>query len=250
MSPLVTLGVGGTSSIFVKPLLDRLTFCTSFGKVDLLGVKAVATLLADLRIVFLTSHDRFLARYQRTEDATTRMSGNIPAGLLIRKYVLPKITTQTTTMMMAITPPLEMVMVPELGPAAPSSLSPVLEPADEPASPAEGPLPGWMGAEVASALKYEATDDEDMAGLIEIDVVAAAGAVDIESCAMIFKAKKFSIKLSRNKIFMSKEDVHQYMSQSIFNETLASARKCDSDGKFANIETRRCDEKCDSTCGI
>lgn len=76
ISLLLVLGVGGTSSIFVKPLLDLLelrTFCTSFGNVDLLGVNAVATLLADLRIVFLTSHDRFLARYQRIDDATTRI---------------------------------------------------------------------------------------------------------------------------------------------------------------------------------
>ena len=76
ISLLLVLGVGGTSSIFVKPLLDLLelrTFCTSFGNVDLLGVNAVATLLADLRIVFLTSHDLFLARYQRTDDVTTRM---------------------------------------------------------------------------------------------------------------------------------------------------------------------------------
>jgi hypothetical protein len=71
ISLLRVLGVGGTSSIFVKPLLVRLTFCTSFGNVDLLGVNAVTTLLADLRIVFLTSHDRFFARYQRTDDTTT-----------------------------------------------------------------------------------------------------------------------------------------------------------------------------------
>ena len=153
ISLFLVLGVGSTSSIFVKPLLERLTFCTSFGKVDLLGVNAVATLLADLRIVFLTSHDRFLARYQRIDDATIIMLAIVPAALLVQGNVLPKITTQTTTTMIAMIPPLDMVIDPESGPAAPSSLSPVLEPADEPASPAEGPLPGWMGADVASEEK-------------------------------------------------------------------------------------------------
>ena len=84
ISLLLILGVGGTSSIFVKPLLDRRTFCTSFGKVDLLGVNAVATFLADLRIVFLTSHDRFLARYQRIDDTTVQMSAIAPAAQLVR----------------------------------------------------------------------------------------------------------------------------------------------------------------------
>ena len=80
-------------------------------------------------------------------------------------YILPSITTQTTTMMIAIIPPFDMVMDPESGPEAPASLSPVLEPADDPASPAEGPLPGWIGADVASEEKYEATELEDMAGV-------------------------------------------------------------------------------------
>jgi hypothetical protein len=74
ISPLRLLGVGGTSSILVNPLLDLLAFCTFLGNVDLLGVNAVATLLADLRIVFLISHDRFLARYHKIDDATTRTS--------------------------------------------------------------------------------------------------------------------------------------------------------------------------------
>lgn len=64
-----TLGVGGTSSILLAPLVD-LICCTSFGNADLLGVKAVATLFADLLIVLRTSHDRFLARYQSTDEAT------------------------------------------------------------------------------------------------------------------------------------------------------------------------------------
>jgi len=79
---LVLEVVGGTSSIFVKPLLDLLAFCTSLGNVDLLGVNAVATLLADLRIVFLTSHDRFFAMYQRIDDATTRTSAYSSTSLV------------------------------------------------------------------------------------------------------------------------------------------------------------------------
>jgi hypothetical protein len=67
-STLSPLGVFGDSSIFVKPLVDFL--CTSFGNVDLLGVNAVATFRAELRIFLRTSHDRFFARYQRTEEAT------------------------------------------------------------------------------------------------------------------------------------------------------------------------------------
>ena len=141
ISLLRVRGVGGISSIFVKPLLDLLALCTSFGNVDLLGVNAVATLLADLRIVFRTSHDRFLARYQRIEDATTQMSVIYPQ-LYYEGYILPSITTQTMTTMIAIIPPFDMVMDPESVPEAPASLSPALEPADDPASPAEGPLPG------------------------------------------------------------------------------------------------------------
>lgn len=38
------------------------------------GVKAVATLLADFRMVARTSHDRFLARYQSTDETTTTTS--------------------------------------------------------------------------------------------------------------------------------------------------------------------------------
>jgi hypothetical protein len=67
-------------------------------------------------------------------------------------YSLPNTTTQTTTMIIAMIPPFDIVIDPEDDPAAPASLSPALEPADDPASPAEG-LPGWTGADVASEEK-------------------------------------------------------------------------------------------------
>ncbi len=81
MSLLLVRGVGGTSSIFVNPRFDPLVLRTSLGKVDRRGVNAVATFLADLRIVFRTSQDRFLARYQRIEDATTQTSAGTLAVL-------------------------------------------------------------------------------------------------------------------------------------------------------------------------
>ena len=49
---------------------------------DLRGVKAVATFLADRLIVLRTSQERFLARYQRIEDATTQLLVNVSAALL------------------------------------------------------------------------------------------------------------------------------------------------------------------------
>lgn len=61
-SKLVIRGVGGTSSIRVRPrevLPPSLTF---FGNSDRRGVKAVATRLADFRMLALTSQDRFFAR--------------------------------------------------------------------------------------------------------------------------------------------------------------------------------------------
>jgi hypothetical protein len=59
---LVRLGVGGTSSFLAIPDLAGLLCCTSLGNVDRRGVKAVATLFADLRRDFRNSHDRFFAR--------------------------------------------------------------------------------------------------------------------------------------------------------------------------------------------
>ena len=66
----------GYSSIFAM-LFIVLFFCTSLGKVDLLGVNAVATLRAELRSFLRTSHDRFFARYQRTEEPTMKGSGSV-----------------------------------------------------------------------------------------------------------------------------------------------------------------------------
>jgi hypothetical protein len=56
------LGTGVSSSILVMPDLAGLFSCTSLGNVDRRGVNAVTTLLADFRIVFRTSQDRFLAK--------------------------------------------------------------------------------------------------------------------------------------------------------------------------------------------
>lgn len=61
-SSVVILGVGGTSSIFDMPLEFLLGFRTFFGNSDRRGVKAVATRLADFRILARTSQDLFLAR--------------------------------------------------------------------------------------------------------------------------------------------------------------------------------------------
>lgn len=55
---LSLLGVGGTSSIFVKPRL----LWTSLGNLALLGVKAVATLLAERRILSRIFQSLFLAK--------------------------------------------------------------------------------------------------------------------------------------------------------------------------------------------
>jgi len=69
------LGVFRTSFIFVKPRVEALLLsCTFLGKADLRGVKAVATRFADLRIFARTSHDRFFARYQRTDETTKARS--------------------------------------------------------------------------------------------------------------------------------------------------------------------------------
>lgn len=57
-----SFGVFGISLILVKPLVDLL-LCTSLGKVDLdLGVKAVATRLADFRILSRICQSLFFAR--------------------------------------------------------------------------------------------------------------------------------------------------------------------------------------------
>jgi len=51
----------------------------------------------------------------------------------------PKIQIETAITIIAIIAPLERVIDPESGPAAPALLSPALLPAAEPTSPAEGP---------------------------------------------------------------------------------------------------------------
>jgi len=65
ISWFVNLGVGGTSSILDIPLeflLDFGFFITFFGNSVRRGVKAVATRLADFRILARTSQDLFFAR--------------------------------------------------------------------------------------------------------------------------------------------------------------------------------------------
>ena len=69
------------------------------------------------------------------------------------KGLLPKMTTSTTHTIMAMIPPLDNVIDPESGPAAPAFESPALLPPELPTSPAVGPLPGCSGAEVASEEK-------------------------------------------------------------------------------------------------
>jgi len=51
----------------------------------------------------------------------------------------PKTQTETAITIIAIIAPLERVIDPESGPAAPAFESPELLPADDPTSPAEGP---------------------------------------------------------------------------------------------------------------
>lgn len=153
-SLLRVLGVSGTSSILVEPFVDLRTSCTSLGNVDLRGVKALATFLADLRMFSRILQDRFFAKYQSTDVVT------------------PKTAAKTTTMIIAIIPPLDSVIPPEEGPAAPALLSPA--PAEEPASPAAGPFPGCSGALVANAEKKEETELADICGVKETNVVVAA----------------------------------------------------------------------------
>lgn len=194
-----TFGVGGTSSILEAPLVDLLCW-TSFGNVDLRGVKAVATLLADLRSVFRTSHDRFLAKYHSTDEATIHTLAYFWHGELID--LLPKTTTNTAQTIMAIIPPFEILIEPESGPAAPASESP--DPAVEPASPAAGPSPGCCGAEVASAEKNEDTELADISGVNETKGVIAEGGEEVmELCAITCNEKKLSVKLrEKRNVFM------------------------------------------------
>jgi len=61
MSDTFIFGVGGTSSILVRPFEDLLDVLASFGNSDLRGVRAVTTFFADLRMLALISQDLFLA---------------------------------------------------------------------------------------------------------------------------------------------------------------------------------------------
>lgn len=131
------LGVLGTSSILVKPLVDPRLFCTSFGKVVRLGVKATATFRADFLSFARTSHDLFFAKYQSTDMATKNMVSSHTMVLLEWLNLLPRIQMTDATTMIAIIAPLDRVIDPLSCPAAPAALSPA--PALDPASPAEGP---------------------------------------------------------------------------------------------------------------
>ncbi len=63
-------GDPGISSNRVLVLrVDRRCEWISFGKVDLRGVSAVATLRADFRMLARISHDRFFAKYHSTAEA-------------------------------------------------------------------------------------------------------------------------------------------------------------------------------------
>jgi hypothetical protein len=107
--------------------------------------------------------------------------------------------TQTSTTIRAIIPPFDKVIEPESVPEAPASESPAALPADDPTSPAEGPvlnkhllcyfyrdldspLPGCWGDAVASAEKKEETELADISG--DTELVAAEGGEDRESCAV------------------------------------------------------------------
>jgi len=93
--------------------------------------------------------------------------------------------TQTSTTIRAIIPPFDKVIEPESVPEAPASESPAALPADDPTSPADGPLPGCWGDAVASAEKKEETELADISGVSDTEVVVAAeGGEDRESCAV------------------------------------------------------------------
>lgn len=82
------LGVGGTSSDRTRPppprpLVDSLT---ERGNSLRRGVRTVTTFLADLRMVSLTVHSRFLAKKKSTELATVRggVGWLVPGGWLLK----------------------------------------------------------------------------------------------------------------------------------------------------------------------
>jgi hypothetical protein len=65
------------------------------------------------------------------------ISNSLLTGL--RTHSLPKRQTETAQTIIAMIAPLDSSIDPELGPDAPASVSPVLVPADDPTSPADGP---------------------------------------------------------------------------------------------------------------
>jgi len=86
-------------------------------------------------------------------------------------------------MIIAIIPPLDRFSEPVSVPEAPASESAPLPWFEEFASPAEPPLPGCCGAEVANDENTEATDADDIAGVKDTDVVVV-GRTEDEFCAM------------------------------------------------------------------
>jgi len=150
-SLLLVLGVFGTSSILVRPREDLIDLRASFGNVLRRGVSAVATFLADRRIDARSSHERFLAKYQRVA------------------VTIPINTTEPTTTEIMIMAPVDKVIDSVSVPDAPAALSPP-ESLELP-TPGASPVPGCCGLALARAEKKLATEAEDMAGVKDVNVV-------------------------------------------------------------------------------
>jgi hypothetical protein len=104
---------------------------------------------------------------------------------------------------MAIIPPLDISKDPGEFPDAPASESAAALPAEEATSPANGPLPGCNGAEVAMAEKYEATELEAIAGVRETNEVVADGGEGVMIfCAIASRDRKFSAQLRRTMLLI------------------------------------------------
>jgi len=166
-SLLLVLGVFGSSSILVRPFVNLRDLRTSFGNVLRRGVSAVATFLADFRIVARISQERFFAKYQSVA------------------VVIPTIITPTTTTDMAIIAPVDKVMDSLSDPDAPASVSP-------PASfgfpsPGASPLPGCCGLALARAAKKLATEADDIAGVkdTKVEVVDEGISVIVDEAAVV-----------------------------------------------------------------
>lgn len=97
--------------------------------------------------------------------------------------ILPKITTNPTQTQIAIIPPFEIVMLPELEPAAPA-----FDPSspENAASPGSDPSPGCCGVLVAIALNSDETELADISGVWETNVVGAGVVVEvIDACVCV-----------------------------------------------------------------